>query len=117
VLFRSAVVLHGDQGDCDNQAGRDLQSRLGTCSKPEVAAVNDFDVIIGKADSGERRKCEYTQPNKPVAKVSPQECWDHNRDNNQQPAHGRRPSFFLVGFRAFFADVLADLKFLQSADD
>ena len=37
--------------------------------------------------------------------------------DDQQSAHGRRAGFFLMGLRAFFADVLADLKFAQAADD
>ena len=74
--------------------------------------MNDFDVVIGKPDGaecGERKDC---QPNEAIAEVGPEQRGDHNRDDNQQPAHGRRPGFFLMSFWALFADVLANLKFL-----
>ena len=54
---------------------------------------------------------------KRIAQVGPQQRRHDDRDGDQHPAHGGRAGFFLVGLRAFFADVLADLKFAQAVDD
>ena len=40
-----------------------------------------------------------------------------NGNHDQNAAHGGRAGFFLVILWAFFANVLADLKFAQAIDD
>ena len=54
---------------------------------------------------------------KRIAQVGPEQRRHQDGDGNQQAAHGRRAGLFLVRLRAFFADVLADLKFAQTLDD
>src|SRR5208283_4952250 len=49
--------------------------------------------------------------------VRPQQCWHDDCDRDQQSAHRRRTGFFLMSLRAFFANVLSNLKFAEPADD
>ena len=56
-------------------------------------------------------------PDKAIAQVGPQQRGDDDGNRNQQAAHGGRACFFLMSLGAFFADVLADLKFAQAVDD
>ena len=60
---------------------------------------------------------KHRDPDEAVAQVGPQQSWDHDGDRDQQAAHGGRAGFFLMSLGAFFADVLADLKFAQAVDD
>ncbi len=57
---------------------------------------------------------EDGDPDEGIAEIGPEQRGDEDCDGDQQAAHGRRAGFFLMGLRAFFADVLADLKVAQA---
>ena len=63
------------------------------------------------------RAWRHHQPHKRVGQVAPQQRRHQDGDADQHAAHGRRAALFLVALRAFFADVLADLKLPQPLDD
>ena len=51
-----------------------------------------------------------------MPQIRPQQRRHHDADHNQNAAHRRRARFFLMRLRTVFADMLADLKFAQLAD-
>src|ERR1017187_5900013 len=51
-----------------------------------------------------------------MPEIGPEQRGHHDADDDEDATHGRRARFFLVGLWAILADVLADLKFAQLAD-
>ena len=45
-----SAVLQRDQRNRNQDAGRDLISQLGARRKTKIAAMNNFEVVVGKAD-------------------------------------------------------------------
>src|SRR5262249_29582587 len=111
-----AMLLHGNESYGDQQAGEDLQTELGARCQAEIAALHHLDIVVGEADGSEGTRCQDRQPHKYIAQIRPQESRHHDGDGNQQPAHGGRACFLLMGFRPFFADILADLEVAQPID-
>ena len=75
--------------------------------------MDDLNVVVGKTDGGESRGREHGNPDKRIAQVGPEQRGNQDGDGNQQAAHGGRAGLFLMSLRAFFADVLPDLKITQ----
>src|SRR6478672_685389 len=78
--------------------------------------MHDFYVVVGKPDCRKRAGGKYGDPYKAIRQVSPKQGRNHNRDGDEQAAHGRRTGLFLVSLRALLANVLTDLKLAQGAD-
>ena len=98
-------------------AGQALQPKLLPGGEAQIPPVHHLGVVIGKANRGVRAGGEHRNPHEAVAQIGPQQGWNHNGDGNQQAAHSRSAGLFLMRLGTFFADVLADLKFTQAADD
>src|SRR5712692_180460 len=111
-----SAVLQSDQCDRNQDAGRPLKSQLGACSKAEVAAMNNFKVVVRKTDRGEGHRGKHGDPDKRIAQVRPEQCRHQNGDGDQQAAHGRSARFFLMRLRSLFADVLPDLEIAQAGN-
>ena len=109
-----SAMLQGDQCDGNHDAGSDLIAEFGARGEAEIAAMNDFEIIVGKSDGREGERGEDGDPDERIAEVGPEQCGHENRDGDQQAAHGRSAGFFLVRLRTLFADVLADLKIAQT---
>ena len=73
----------------------------------------DFLVIVPKADDPESHRRTQGEPHKDVAEVRPKQRGNNNAEKDQHAAHGGRSGLGLVRFRPVFADVLANLKFLE----
>ena len=93
-----------------------LEPSLARAGQAEVAAVHDFEVVVGKPDGREGAGGKHGDPDERCS-GRPQQRRHEDGDRDQQAAHGRRAGFLLVRLRAFFADVLADLEFAQPAND
>src|SRR5712692_3546242 len=111
-----SAVLQSDQCDRNQDAGRPLKSQLGACSKAEVAAMNNFKVVVRKTDRGEGHRGKHGDPDERIAQVRPEQCRHQNRDGDQQAAHGWRARLFLMRLRSLFADVLPDLEIAQAGN-
>src|SRR5215472_6139518 len=96
---------------------QELQQELHPAREPQVSAVDDLDVVVGKANGSKSRGGKDRQPDIGVRQIGPQQRGNDDGYNNQNPAHGGRAGFFLVRAGTFFADVLADLELAQLADD
>ena len=88
---------------------------LARAGQTEIAAVRHLCVVVGESDGGEGAGGEHGDPDEAIAQIGPQQRGHNDRDDDQQAAHGGRAGFFLVSFRAFFADVLADLEIRAGA--
>src|ERR1700722_7825438 len=108
-----SAMLQKNQCDRNDHTGHNLITELGARGEAEVAAMNNFKIIVGKTDGAECQRGENGNPDKRVAQIGPEQSGHQNRDGNQQTAHGRRARLFLVSLRTFFADVLPDLKIAQ----
>ena len=111
------VGLHRDQHHRNHDAGRDLQPQLRPSGQAQVSPVRHFGVVVGKSDGREGACGKDRNPHEAIAQIGPEQGRDHNRNRDQQAAHGRRPGFFLMRLRTFFANELSDLKFAQASDD
>src|SRR6266849_2752563 len=111
-----SAVLQSDQCDRNQDAGRPLKAQLGAGSKAEVAAMNNFKVVVGKTDRGEGHRGKHGDPDERIAQVRPEQCRHQNGDGDQQAAPGRSARFFLMRLRSLFADVLPDLEIAQAGN-
>ena len=76
----------------------------------------DFGVVVDETDSAVGQQREDRDPHIGVAQVRPEQRGNHDGDNDQHAAHGGGAGFLLVRLGSIFADVLADLKLAQLAD-
>ena len=90
---------------------------LARAGQAQIAAMHHLGVVVGESDGRERAGGKHGNPHEAIAQIGPQQRGNDDRDDDQQSAHGRRAGFFLMSLRAFFANVLSDLKFAQAADD
>ena len=67
----------------------------------------DLVVIVEEADQPEAGGDQQARPDIGVGEVHPQQHRDDHRDQDQQPAHGRRAALGEVALRAVGADRLA----------
>ncbi len=82
----------------------------------ERSLLFDLRVIIHETDCGERYRDKQKNPDEPIGKIAPKNCGEQNAREDDQSSHRWRSGLSLMGGRAFFPDVLADLKLLQLAD-
>ena len=79
--------------------------------------MDNLQIIISESDRCKGAGGDHRDPDKPVTEVCPQQSRHDRRDSDQKAAHGGRASFFLMGLGSFLANVLADLKFAEPAND
>src|ERR1700722_1387847 len=111
------LASHGEEYDGNSHSGNDLQTDLLHRGKAEIPPLNDFDVIIGKANRAESEHGAHDQPDERFGKIAPQQCGQKDGDAYEHSAHGWRAGLLLVVFGTVFADVLADLKLAQLLND
>src|SRR5262249_34049601 len=109
--------LHCNQYNRNYEADRDLEAKFGTSSKSQVAMMDDLQIIVCKSNRCECQGRKHDHPDVTVREVRPKQRWDDDCDHNQHSSHCRSASFFLMGRRALFPDVLSDLELAQLAND
>src|SRR5258708_33102916 len=109
-----SAVPQRDERDGNQDAGGGLISQLGARGKSEIAMMNNFKVVIGKADRAKGHRGKHCDPDKRIAQVRPEQRRHQDGDGDQQAAHGRRASFLLVSLRTLFAYVLPNLEIAQA---
>ena len=114
----SAVRAHHQQhARRSTKATSELIDQLAPPGQPQVALLRDLGVIVAEADPAVSPPAlNMRDPHVGIAQVRPQQRRNHDRDDDQDAAHGRRAGLLLVRFRTFLADVLADLKLAQLGD-
>ena len=65
-------MLQNDQRDGDDHAGRDLVADFGARREAKVAAMNNFQIVIGKTNRTESDGGKHGDPNKGIAQVGPE---------------------------------------------
>ena len=108
--------MQHQQQEADHQRRDDLQRQLLARGQAQIALAPQLGVVVPKSDRAEADQAEQRDPHIRIAQVGPQQRRHHDGDDDQQAAHGRRAGFLGVRLGAVFADVLADLKFAQLAD-
>ena len=63
---KEAELLQSNEREGNEQGDNDLPEELGACGKAEVAALDDLDVVVGKADGSKGDGREHDQPDEPV---------------------------------------------------
>src|ERR1700691_1754962 len=109
-----SAVLQSDEGNGNQGASPDLVAQFGTRGQSQIAAMNDFQIIVGKADRTEGQRGKDRDPDKRIAQIRPKHRRHKDGDSDQQATHRRRARLFLMSLRAFFSDVLPDLKIAQA---
>src|ERR1039457_2064795 len=106
-----------NQRNCYTGGGKTLKEKFGARSQPQVAALDDFDVVVGKADGSEGEGRTDGDPDEGIGGVGPEHSGKQDGDNDKDAAHSGGARFSLVRLGAVFADVLADLEFVQLLND
>ena len=106
-----------DQGDGDAGRRRALPEELGAGGEAEAAALDDLDVVVGKADGAEGERGEDGDPDEGIGGVGPEHGGQQDGDDDEDAAHGGRARLLLVRLGPVFADVLADLELTQLLND
>ena len=78
----------------------------------EIAAVDNFDVVVGKSDGGEGEGGKDSDPHEGIAESAHSRVGTTMEMTISTPPMVGVPAFF-CGPGALFADVLADLEFAQ----
>src|SRR5580698_9109261 len=94
-----------------------LPEKLGARGEAKIAAHHDLDVVVGEAHGAESQRRDHRNPDEGISEIGPEQRGQHDGDHDKHAAHGGRAGFLLVRLRAFFADVLADLKLAQLLND
>ena len=110
------VGAHDQQPGSEGEAQRELIDQLALAGEAQVAAARDLGVIVEESDPAEADQRGERDPDIGIAQIRPQQRGDHDRDDDQHPAHRGRTRLLLMRFRALFANILADLKLPQPAD-
>ena len=98
-------VLVGDPPEAEGE--RDLGEQLVSGPEPERAALRDLDEVVGEAD---RRAAERDAEHRQARGVAfgEHQIGDGDREEEDQPAHRRRPGLRVMLLRALLADLLAE---------
>jgi hypothetical protein len=79
--------------------------------------LDEFEVVIGKPDRAEPYHRREDQPHIRFRNVSPQQRGEDHRKENENPAHRGGPALHQMTLGPVIADLLAQLDFLQLADE
>src|SRR2546430_9556184 len=79
--------------------------------------MNNLSVVVGESNRGKCASGDYRNPHESIRQIGPQQGRNDDRNCNQQPTHRGCARFFLMGLRAFFANILADLELAQAIDN
>ena len=112
-----AISPHHQQDHRKREPQEELIDQLGAARESQVALPGHFGVIVHESDPAVTDQSRDGDPHVGISQVRPQQRGHHNRNDNEDSAHGGRAGLLLVGFRAFLADVLSDLKFAQLVDE
>src|SRR5262249_1458139 len=112
-----AADLHENQDKRDRNAGEKLQHQFAAPGESEVAAMHDLQVVVGEADAGESQRGQNCYQDEFVAQIGPKHSRNYDSDGNQHSTHSGRARFFMMALGPFLANVLANLKFTQLAND
>src|ERR1022692_786526 len=107
-------VLERDQSHGNNDTRGNLISELGPSGEAKVAAMNHLQIVVGEADGGEGDCRKDDDPNEGIRQIRPKQSGHQDCNRDQQSTHGGSAGLFLMRLRAFFANVLADLKLAQT---
>ena len=76
--------------------------------------MHNLQIVVGESDGAVGQRRRHSNPDEAIAQIGPQPCWHDHGDHDQHAAHGGSPRLALVGLRAIFANILADLEVTQS---
>ncbi len=98
---------------------QELHDQLHACADTGRRAFGDLQIIIHEAEQTERDRDQQHGPNVEIGKVRPQQCREHQRNQDQKSAHGGRTLFFDdMTLRTIAADRLSlALGQFQPADE
>ncbi len=94
-----------------------LQGVLPARRESFAVLVLELAPVIDETDRAEARGHEQHGPDIAVGQVGPQQGRDHERNQDQGAAHGRRAGLAQVRLRTQFADGLADLPLGHVPDE
>jgi hypothetical protein len=90
-----------------------LQADLLPEGEALALLAHDLDVVVGKADTAERKRGEHHNPYKGVGEIGPEQRGNQDRDADKHATHGGRAPLLEVGLRAVVAHILTDLELAQ----
>ncbi len=109
-----AALLQGEENRADGDAGQNLIREFRFGREAEIAAADDFVVIVDEADDAEGDRGAESQHRVRIAQISPQERGHGDGRDDQDAAHRRRAGLHLMPLRAFGANELLDLHGAQT---
>ncbi len=110
------VFLQTDQRGGNQERHQKLVEELAPASEPKIAAMDNFQVVVGETDASESQHRQNCHPDEAVAQVGPQQRWHHGRNHDQDASHGRSAGLGLVRLGTVLADILANLELAQAAN-
>ena len=79
--------------------------------------LHDLEVVVPEPDAAEGRGREQNHPDVFIREVRPEQGGSHERDDDENPAHGGRPLLGQMRLRSVVAHVLADFESAKPGDD
>jgi hypothetical protein len=110
-------LIEGDERGGNQRASQALPEQLCPCREAEAAAIDHFDVVIGKANGAEGKRGENRDPDEGVRWIGPERGGQQDGDADQHAAHGGRAGFFQVRLRPIVTHKLADLELMKLLND
>ena len=104
------------QGTAHNEADHNLKIDFLLRGEAEVLLLGDFGVVVNEADNRKSRQGEERDQNEGIREISPEQRRNCRGQHDEHATHRRRSRFFLMGLGTFFADILANLKLAQLAN-
>ena len=103
-----------------NTRGAESEHRLPEIlpARGQAARIADhqLQVVVAETDHAEADRHAERDPDEAIAQIRPQQRADHDRDDDQRAAHGRRAGLRQMRSRPFIAHHLADLVARQPRD-
>ncbi len=112
-----AMLFQSAQRRSHRNGRQELVEQLGARGQAQIAAMHNFQIVVGEADGTESQSRNQCDPHEAITEIGPQQRGNHHAHYNQKAAHGWSSGFLLMGFGAVLANVLANLKFPDAAND
>src|SRR5712671_4562435 len=107
---------HNQEDDRDDQACKHLEVNFPFGGQPEITLLRNLGEVVDEADGRKGQQRENRQQHKFIGQVGPQNRRHKGRQYDQHATHRWSAGLFLMILRTFLANILADLKLAQLAD-
>ena len=104
-------------GEGDEQAQAELEDELAPLAHAFLVVLEHLDVVVGEADGAAPERGADEQQGVDAVKPADQQGGAQQRGDDDQAAHRGRALLLHLSFQAEVADLFADLRTLQLADD